>query len=89
VNRFDPDDREHVLNLRLLAEAHGHLVYDPPLPVCSAIPASQRAVSPIHAWNAPGSRDVADIMDDLLDAVLPPVRKTREMPKVSIRRFLT
>ncbi len=89
VNRFDPEDREHLLNLQRLSQTHGSLVYDPPLPVCSAIPASQRAVSPIHAWNAPGSRDVADIMDDLLDSLLPPERPTREMPKVSIRRFLT
>ncbi|HAN71483.1 MAG TPA: chromosome partitioning protein ParA [Actinobacteria bacterium] len=89
VNRFDPQDREHLLNLRLLADEHGRLVYDPPLPTCSAIPASQRAVSPLHSWNSPGSRETADIMDDLLDFLLPPKREVRPMPNVSIRRYLT
>jgi chromosome partitioning protein len=86
VNRFNPDDREHRLNLERLADAHGRLVYDPPLPECAGIPQSQRAVSPIHTWNSPGSREVAEIMDDLLDLLVPP--KAPE-PRVSIRRFLT
>lgn len=86
VNRFRPDDREHRLNLERLADAHGPLVYDPPLPDCAGIPQSQRAVSPIHSWNSPGSREVAEIMDDLLDTLVPP--KAPE-PRVSIRRFLS
>ncbi len=89
VNRFRPDDREHRLNLERLADAHGRLVYDPPLPDCPGIPQSQRAVSPIHSWNSPGSRDVADIMDDLLDSLLPPKRPEASMPRVSIKRYLT
>lgn len=88
VNRFDPDDREHLLNLQRLGESHGSLVYDPPIPDCSAIPASQRAVSPLHSWNSPGSREVAEVMDDLLDFLVPPAREARPMPRVSIRRFL-
>lgn len=88
VNRFDPGDREHLVNLRLLAEAHGHLVQDPPLPACPAIPASQRALSPVHAWNSPGSQDIADIMDDLLDSLLPPARPARQVPRVSLARYL-
>lgn len=88
VNRFHPDDREHLLNLQRLGASHGPLVYDPPIPDCSAIPASQRAVSPLHSWNAPGSREVADVMDDLLDFLVPPAREARPMPRVSIRRFL-
>jgi cellulose biosynthesis protein BcsQ len=86
VNRFRPDDREHRLNLERLADAHGYLVYDPPIPDCPGIPQSQRAVSPIHSWNSPGSRDVADIMDDLLDTLVPP---KKPVPRVSIRRFLS
>ena len=86
VNRFRPDDREHRLNLERLADAHGPLVYDPPLPDCAGIPQSQRAVSPIHSWNSPGSREVAEIMDDLLDSLVPPVKPE---PRVSIRRFLS
>ncbi len=89
VNKFDEADREHLLNLQRLGEAHGSLVYDPPIPNCSAIPQSQRAVSPLHTWNSPGSRDVADIMDDLLDFLLPVQRPVREMPRVSLRRFLS
>lgn len=86
VNRFRPDDREHRLNLERLADAHGYLVYDPPIPDCPGIPQSQRAVSPIHSWNSPGSREVAEIMDDLLDTLVPPKKPE---PRVSIRRFLT
>ncbi len=86
VNRFRPDDREHRLNLERLADAHGRLVYDPPLPECAGIPQSQRAVSPIHTWNSPGSREVSEIMDDLLDMLVPP---RQPEPRVSIRRFLT
>jgi cellulose biosynthesis protein BcsQ len=89
VNRFDARDREHLLNLQRLGQAHGSLVYDPPIPDCSAIPQSQRAVSPLHSWNSPGSRDVADIMDDLLDTLLPRKRQARAMPRVSIRRYLS
>lgn len=86
INRFRADDREHRLNLERLADAHGPLVYDPPLPDCPGIPQSQRAVSPIHSWNSPGSREVAEIMDDLLETIVPPVRRE---PRVSIRRFLS
>lgn len=89
VNRFDPNDREHLLNLRLLGDAHGPLVYDPPVPSCSGIPASQRAVTPVHAWNSPGSREVAEIMDDLLDSLLPPERPVRQTPTVSLKRYLS
>ena len=86
INRFRPDDREHRLNLERLADAHGRIVYDPPLPDCPGIPQSQRAVSPIHSWNSPGSREVAEIMDDLLETIVPPARPE---PRVSIRRFLS
>ena len=89
VNRFDPTDREHLLNLQRLGEAHGPLVYDPPIPDCSAIPQSQRAVSPLHSWNSPWSRETADIMDDLLDSLLPRKRQVRVTPPVSIRRYLS
>lgn len=86
VNRFRPDDREHRLNAERLVEEHGALVHQPPLPECSGIPQSQRAVSPIHAWNSPGSREVAELMDDLLDSLLPP-RRPRP-PAFSLRRYL-
>lgn len=89
VNRFRPEDREQRLNFERLADAHGPLVYDPPIPDCAGIPQSQRAVSPLHSWNSPGSREVAEIMDDLLDSLLPPARPEPRTPPVSIRRYLT
>ncbi len=88
VNRFDPADREHLGNLRLLHEAHGELVQDPPLPYCAGIPVTQRAMSPLHAWNSPGSQEVAQTMDDLLDRLMPPARPARPMPRVSLARYL-
>ena len=89
VNRFRPDDREHRLNADRLATEHGDLVYDPPIPDCAGIPQSQRAVSPIHSWNSPGSREVSELMDDLLDTLLPPPRPEPRMPHMSLRRYLT
>ena len=89
VNRFRPDDREHRLNADRLSVEHGDLVFDPPIPECPGIPQSQRAVSPIHSWNSPGSREVAEILDDLLDTLLPPARPVSNQPRPSIRRFLT
>ena len=77
---------EDVKRAYIDAGGRWNLVYDPPIPDCAGIPQSQRAVSPIHSWNSPGSREVADIMDDLLDTLVPP--RTPE-PRVSIRRFLT
>jgi cellulose biosynthesis protein BcsQ len=88
VNRFRPDDREHRLNADRLAAEHGALVYDPPIPDCAGIPQSQRAVSPIHSWNSPGSREVSELMDDLLDSVLPPKRPEPQRPTFSLRRYL-
>ena len=88
VNRFRPDDREHRLNADRLAQEHGGLVYDPPIPDCAGIPQSQRAVSPIHSWNSPGSREVAELMDDLLDSLLPPRRPAPRGPQFSLRRYL-
>ena len=42
----------------------------------------------MHAWNSPGSQDIADIMDDLLDSLLPPARPARQTPRVSLARYL-
>jgi chromosome partitioning protein len=89
VNRFRPEDREHVLNLERLREQHAGRLHDPPLPDCAGIPQSQRAVSPIHSWNSPGSREVAEIMDDLLDTLLPPARPEPKRPTFSLRRYLS
>lgn len=88
VNRFRPDDREHRLNADRLAREHGALVYEPPIPDCAGIPQSQRAVSPIHSWNSPGSREVAELFDDLLDSLRPPPSPKPRGPQFSLRRYL-
>ncbi|MHB1067674.1 MAG: ParA family protein [Candidatus Nanopelagicales bacterium] len=88
VNRMRPEEREHRLHADLLAAEYGALVFSPPLPECPGIPQSQRAGSPIHAWNSPGSRDVADLFDDLLDAVLPPPPHRSAVPAFSLRKYL-
>lgn len=87
LNRFRPDDREQQLHKAELDARYGSLVFDPPLPECPALPMSQRSCSPIHAWTAPGSSELAATFDDLLDSLLPPVRPARPTP--SIRRFFT
>jgi len=87
INRFRPDEREHVLHSDRLTAAHGDLVFARAIPECPGIPQSQRAESPIHSWASPGSREVAEILDDLLDLLLPP--PTPEPARISIRRFLT
>lgn len=70
VNRLRPDDREHRVVAAEVAAAFGPLVFDPPLPDCAGVPAAQRAASPLHAWNAPGTRALCEAFDDLLDAAL-------------------
>ncbi len=85
VNRYRPEDREHQLHLAELQRAYGELVFTTALPDCSAVPTSQRSASPIHAWTAPGSTDLAEAFDDLLDLVCPPPPPQRPLP--SIRRF--
>lgn len=87
VNRFRPDDREHRLHADLLAQQHGTLVFPQPLPECSGVPASQRSLSPIHSWSSPGSSEVAAILDDLLDSLLPQQSEPRR-PHLSIHRYL-
>lgn len=88
INRMRPDDREHQLHADLLAAAHGAAVFATPLPDCSGIPQSQRAGSPIHTWNSPGSRQVAEILDDLLDTLIPAPRPRPSRPRFSLRRYL-
>ena len=88
LNRMDPDDREHRLNADRLIAQHGSLVFAAAIPECPGIPQSQRAVSPVHSWNSPGSRQVAELFDDLLDDLLPPPRPAPVRRPVSWRRLL-
>lgn len=83
VNRLRPDDREHRLHARELSNEHGDLVFPVPLADCPGLPQSQRAVTPIHAWNTPGSRDTAELFDDLLVTLAPPPVPA---PPVRLRR---
>lgn len=89
INRMRPKDREHRMHADLLAAQHGPLVFSSPLPDCAGIPQSQRAASPIHSWSSPGSREVAEIFDDLLDTILPAPRLQPARPTLSLRRFFT
>lgn len=88
LNRMNPGDREHRVNADRLTAEHGALVFGQPLPDCAGIPQSQRAVSPIHSWNSPGSRAVAEVFDDLLDSLLPPARPEPAVRRPSWRRLL-
>ena len=89
INRVRPDDREHRLHVDELNARYGDLVFSPGIPDCSGIPQSQRSVSPIHTWTSPGSREVSEILDDLLDRLLPPARPEPRQPPVSLKRYLT
>lgn len=85
VNRYRPDDRDHRLYLTELRQEHGDLVFARPLADCTGVPHAQRAGAPIHTWNSPGARDIAETFDDLLDLVVPP--PPPERPMINIRRF--
>lgn len=87
INRMRHEDREHQLHADLLAAAHGAALFGTPLLDCTGIPQSQRAGSPIHTWNSPGSRQVAEVFDDLLDALLPAALPQPTRPRFSLRRF--
>ncbi len=87
VNRYRDDDRDHRLHLAELRAAHGDLVFAQTLDDCTGIPHAQRAGAPVHSWNAPGSREAADVFDDLLDLLTPPPPPPR--PLMSLRRFFT
>ncbi|MBK9738279.1 MAG: ParA family protein [Actinobacteria bacterium] len=89
INRLRPDDREHRLHVDALHAEHGDLVFSPGIPDCPGFPQSQRAEAPIHTWTSPGSREVAEILDDLLDLLLPPAPPQPRQPPVSLKRFLT
>ena len=89
INRLRPDDREHALHVDQLRATHGELVFEHTLPECSGVPLSQRANSPLHSWNSPGSREVAELFDDLLDALLPPPKAARQEQPFSLKRYLS
>jgi chromosome partitioning protein len=88
INRLRPLDREHALHVDQLRAAHGDLVFPRGIPDCPGIPQSQRSVSPIHAWNSPGSREVAELFDDLLDTLLPPTAPPPRHPTFSLKRYV-
>jgi chromosome partitioning protein len=88
INRLRPDDREHMLHVDQLRAQHGELVFEHTLPECSGVPLSQRAASPLHSWNSPGSREVAELFDDLLDALLPRPKAAPRQQPFSLKRYL-
>jgi chromosome partitioning protein len=89
INRLRPAEREHALHVEQLTAAHGDLVFPRGIPDCPGIPQAQRSVSPIHAWNSPGSREVAELFDDLLDTLLPPPPPPSRQSSLSMKRYLS
>ena len=61
----------------------GALVFDRPIPDCpvSRSPSAHQP-DPLGTRHSPGSSEVAEILDDLLDAVLPPTRPAAIEPGV-------
>ena len=88
VNRLRVGDDEHSLHVERLGEAHGDLVFPTAIPECGGIPLSQRAVSPLHSWHSPGSREVSEVFDDLLDSLLPPPAQRSRDAGLTMRRYL-
>jgi cellulose biosynthesis protein BcsQ len=88
INRLRPGDREHALHVDQLTAKHGDLVFPRGIPDCSGIPQSQRSVSPIHAWSSPGSSEVAELFDDLLDSLLPTPQPSVPPSTFSLKRYL-
>lgn len=67
VNRARPTVAEHRSRIAELREAYGSLVSDVLVPERNAIPQSEGAGLPIHAWDSPAGRELSAIFDALYD----------------------
>ena len=88
INRVRPDDHEHAFHVEQLTMQHGDLVFPHAIPECSGIPLSQRAVSPLHTWPSPGSREVSEVFDDLLDSLMPAPKPGTRDSSLTLKRYL-
>jgi cellulose biosynthesis protein BcsQ len=70
VNKLRPHSVEHRYRYEELRETYGSLVLDPPIPDRTAVQQAEGACVPVQAWRSPGAREVADVLDDHLGALL-------------------
>ena len=81
MNRARTTVAEHRLRIQELQDAFGPLVSPVMVPERNAIPQSEGAGIPIHAWDSPAGRELGGLFDQLLDQLLYPFgRAVREYP---------
>lgn len=83
VNRVRPQSYEHQYRIQELREHFGNLVMPVALPDRLAVQQAQGACLPIHAWNTPGSREVALALNLLLARVLRSMSRPRPRPVIA------
>jgi chromosome partitioning protein len=71
LNKVRPTVAEHRLRVQELREFYGAQVSDIVIPERNAIPQSEGAAMPIHAWDSPAGAELSRIFDALLDDVAP------------------
>lgn len=71
INRIRPMVAEHRHRSTELRDFYGSVVSATQIPERNAIPQSEGAGMPIHAWDSPAGRELAEIFDTLLDHYLP------------------
>ena len=81
MNRARTTVAEHRMRIQELQDAFGSLVSPVMVPERNAIPQSEGAGIPIHAWDSPAGRELSGVFDQLLDQLLYPFgRAVREYP---------
>lgn len=70
VNRARPQQTEHAFRLGELQQAYGDLLLTPPVPDRAAVQQAEGAFLPVQAWRSAGAREVAEVFEDHLDALL-------------------
>lgn len=71
VNRIRPTVAEHRRRATELRDFYGSVVSATEIPERNAIPQSEGAGMPIHAWDSPAGRELGTVFDTLLDRYLP------------------
>lgn len=71
LNKVRPTVAEHRLRVQELREFYGAQVSDIVIPERNAIPQSEGAAMPIHAWDSPAGAELSRLFDALLDDVAP------------------
>jgi cellulose biosynthesis protein BcsQ len=71
VNRARMTVAEHRHRVQELEEFYGSLVSPTRIPERNAIPQSEAAGMPIHAWESPAGTELANMFDVLLDDLVP------------------